>query len=398
MTGGVHDGRPFLRAGLVDSFGLAFGWTVFLLHATIRQGVASAALYQCAMFVGVAASAPFSRWASARLGGRPLIRRLAASEATTRAGIFLLVVVRAPVGATAAVVVAMNVLAWTGYAAMRAEVAGSDVGSSALTRYALRVAASEAAAAAAATLLPMRSTGALLVAAAVYVAALGPTWWVAGQARNQPVVGPAVDPAGRRVLARRCTGGGVVMLVAGGPALMGTVLSFHYFGRVGVLVSATSFAVGSLLSPRLGAAVAGRERRRLARWSALGVLMAAGWIAAPFSLVALGLAQLVGGAAQTAFEGGMDTDLTEQFGGMAPTAVLAYGTAARALGGAVTLAVLPTLLDHVPLAGLAAVTTTLLVAGTALVRSSRDGRAVVAGTVAAAVVGPEPPRGATTGR
>jgi hypothetical protein len=276
----------------------------------------------------------------------------------------------------------MNVFAWTGYAAMRAEVVAADAAPAALTRYALRVAASEAAAAAAATLLPMHSTGALLAAGAVYVGALVPTWVVAGGAVNRPVPGRADrsgagrDP-GRRDLARRCTSGGLIMFVAAGPSLMATVLSYHWYGRVGVLVSATSFAVGSLLSPRLATALGRRERRRLARWSAFGVVMAGGWVVAPLGVIGLGLAQLASGAAQTAFEGGMDTDLAEHGGTGPATATLAYGSAARALGGAAAVAILPTALRAVPLGALAAGGAGLLVVVAAVVRTSRAGRAAL---------------------
>ena len=62
---------------MIDSTGLAFGWTVFILAVTARQGLAAAAAYQAAMLVGVALSAPFTRWVTARLDGRALLRGLA---------------------------------------------------------------------------------------------------------------------------------------------------------------------------------------------------------------------------------------------------------------------------------------------------------------------------------
>jgi hypothetical protein len=170
------------------------------------------------------------------------------------------------------------------------------------------------------------------------------------------------------------------MFLAAGPSLMATVLSFHWYGRAGVLVSATSFSIGSLLSPRLAAAFARRERRLLARWAAFGVVMAGGWVAAPLSLIGLGLAQLASGAAQTAFEGGMDTDLAEHGGAEPATATLAYGSAARALGGAAAVAALPTVLGVVPLAALAAGGAGLLVAVAAVTRSSRVSRAALLGS------------------
>ena len=62
-----------LAAGLIDSAGLAFGWTVFILAVTARQGLAAAATYQAAMLVGVALSAPFTRWVTARVDRRALL-------------------------------------------------------------------------------------------------------------------------------------------------------------------------------------------------------------------------------------------------------------------------------------------------------------------------------------
>ena len=54
--------RELLFSGVVDSFGMALGWTVFVLLATARGGLAEAALYNAAMLAGVVLSAPVTGW------------------------------------------------------------------------------------------------------------------------------------------------------------------------------------------------------------------------------------------------------------------------------------------------------------------------------------------------
>ena len=68
--------RLLLTAGIVDSTGLAFGWTVFLLAITDRHGLDAAALQASAMLVGVAASAPFSAWLAPRLSPQAVLLSL----------------------------------------------------------------------------------------------------------------------------------------------------------------------------------------------------------------------------------------------------------------------------------------------------------------------------------
>jgi hypothetical protein len=58
-----------MAAGCIDSFGLAFGWTVFNLEAVYRYGLAAAALFNAAMLVGVALSAPASGQLTSRFAG-----------------------------------------------------------------------------------------------------------------------------------------------------------------------------------------------------------------------------------------------------------------------------------------------------------------------------------------
>jgi hypothetical protein len=85
-------------------------------------------------------------------------------------------------------VAASNVVAWTGYAGMRAEVAAADPRGVAMTWYMVAVAAIEAAGTATAALLPTAPTGVvsgwLLVGViACYGGVLVPTWLVAAGAR-----------------------------------------------------------------------------------------------------------------------------------------------------------------------------------------------------------------------
>ncbi len=111
------------------------------------------------MLVGIALSAPATAFLSARLDGRRLLRRTAVVEAALRVAMFLLLLGGAPIGLIAGVVLLTNVVAWTGYAGMRAEVAAVDSRASAMTRYAVCIAAIEAVGVATAALLPVGGRG-----------------------------------------------------------------------------------------------------------------------------------------------------------------------------------------------------------------------------------------------
>ena len=65
--------RGLLVAGLIDSFGLALGWTVFTLLAISKGGLAAAGLYNAAMLIGVMLSAPVTGWLASRMRGRTLL-------------------------------------------------------------------------------------------------------------------------------------------------------------------------------------------------------------------------------------------------------------------------------------------------------------------------------------
>jgi Pyridoxal-dependent decarboxylase, pyridoxal binding domain len=179
-------------------------------------------------------------------------------------------------------VAATNVVAWTGYAGMRAEVAAADPRGAAMTWYMVAVAAIEAAGTATAALLPTGPTGLVsgtLLAAviAAYGACLLPTWLVAAGAqvgRAQPAAHPTLRgsqwvprrtrsgprggdpvlgrgprwgsvvqrPGGRRristasyrpgPLAGLLASGGLVMLLGSGPTLLAAALATLTFTRL----------------------------------------------------------------------------------------------------------------------------------------------------------------------
>jgi hypothetical protein len=104
-------------------------------------------------------SAPAAARLSARLDGRALLRVTVVTEAALRVGTFVLLLAGTPLVAVAAAVAASNVVAWTGYAGMRAEVAAADPRGAAMTWYMVAVAAIEAAGTATAALLPRGPDG-----------------------------------------------------------------------------------------------------------------------------------------------------------------------------------------------------------------------------------------------
>src|SRR5215218_9803 len=236
----------------------------------------------------VALSAPVAARLSARLDGRALLRSTAATEAALRVGTFALLLAGAPLPVVAAAVAASNVVAWTGYAGMRAEVAAADPRGAAMTWYMVAVAAIEAAGTATAALLPRGPdglvTGSLLFAVITcYGACLLPTWLVAGGARvgrveavgraengagvgsvalpragvqaAPPVGVQAAPPAGPLAgaltgpLAGLLASGGLVMLLGSGPTLLAVGLAAELHGTRWVAGSALAFAAGSLLAP-----------------------------------------------------------------------------------------------------------------------------------------------------
>jgi hypothetical protein len=433
--------RRLIAAALVDSFGLSLGWTVFSLEVVRAHGLAGLGLTNAAMLVGVALSAPAAARLSGRLDGRTLLRATAVTEAALRVGTFALLVAGAPLAVVAVAVAASNVVAWTGYAGMRAEVAAADPRGAAMTWYMVAVAAIEAAGTATAALLPAgpdgRVGGGLLAAiVAAYGACLLPTWLVAGGAvvpRAQPVSrpaqpvsrpaqpvsrpvprrthsvprrthsitrAPATGPVLRRVprwgsLAQRPAGrrslstvhpngllasGGLVMLAGSGPTLLAVGLAAELHGTRWVAGSALAFALGSLLAP---AAVARLERRALptaVTWPALGVGMVAGWSVAAWHPAALLAAQLCSGMCMSALEGDMDARVAARAGpGRGVTADLAAAAALRAFGSAAAVALAPRVITGSGVGALAVALVTALLAVMVVTLAWHRGRSGLAG-------------------
>jgi hypothetical protein len=370
--------RRLIATALADSFGLSLGWTVFSLHVVRGHGLAGLGLCNAAMLVGVALSAPVAARLSARLDGRALLRVTCVTEAALRVGTFILLLTGVPLAVVAAAVAASNVVAWTGYAGMRAEVAAADPRGVAMTWYMVTVAAIEAAGTATAALLPtapagLVSGGLLVAVIACYGGVLVPTWLVAAGARvprAQPVTRsrprrihsvPRRVPRWGSVALRRkerrrtstapdrsgpLTGllasGGLVMLLGSGPTLLAVGLAAELHGTRWVAGSALAFAGGSLLAPF---AVTRLERHAVPpsiAWPALGVGMAAGWTFAAWHPLALLAAQLLSGMCMSALEGDMDARIAASNaapGGV--TAGLASAAALRAFGSAAAVALVP---------------------------------------------------------
>jgi hypothetical protein len=394
--------RRLIATALVDSFGLSLGWTVFSLHVVRGHGLAGLGLCNAAMLCGVALSAPAAARLSARLDGRALLRVTAVAEAALRVGTFVLLLAGTPLVVVAAAVAASNVVAWTGYAGMRAEVAAADPRGAAMTWYMVAVAAIEAAGTATAALLPRAPdglvTGPLLSAVITcYGACLLPTWLVAGGARvgraeavgrveNGAGVGAvalpragiqaasparvqAVPPAGPLAgaltgpLAGLLASGGLVMLLGSGPTLLAVGLAAELHGTRWVAGSALAFAAGSLLAPL---SVARLERRALppaVAWPALGVGMVAGWAFAAWRPAALLAAQFLSGMCMSALEGDMDARVAA--GNPSPQGVttsLATAAALRAFGSAAAVALAPRIISEAGINGLSVALVTLLLA------------------------------------
>jgi hypothetical protein len=341
--------RALMGAGLVDSFGLSLGWTVFNLYAVTTQGLTALGIYNAAMLVGIALSAPATAFASARLDGRRLLQSTAVVEAALRVGMFLLLLAGAPIGLIAGVVLVTNVVAWTGYAGMRAEVAAVDSRASAMTRYAVCIAAIEAVGMATAALLPVGPdgvvSGALLIAViVVYAAALGPTLVVARGAlvRRAPAVGKArrLRPPAPALLGT----GFLVMMLASGPTFLAVGLAAELHGRTWVAAAAIAFTLGSLAAPRLATLVERLPVPAPTAWALLGLGMIAGWMVAPWHAAGLLAAQALAGVSLTALEGTMDAKVASDPRRSDVTAGLAWAAAARALGGSAAVGLTPAMI------------------------------------------------------
>jgi hypothetical protein len=336
--------RDLIAAALVDSFGLSLGWTVFSLQVVDTHGLVALGMCTAAMLVGVALSAPATARLSSRLDGRALLRVTASTEAVLRVGTFALLLARAPLPMLAITVVATNVVAWTGYAGMRAEVAAADPRGAAMTWYMVAVAAIEAAGIATAALLPIGpgntvSGGLLLGVIVFYGASLLPTWQIARNARVSRQR-PQRATARRRPIAL-LAGGALVMLLGSGPTLLAVGLAAELHGTRWVAGSALAFAFGSLLAPM---SVARFEREALPpsiMWPALGVGMVAGWTLVPWHPAGLLAAQFLAGLCMSALEGDMDARVAAVGTDRGVTAGLASAAALRAFGSAAAVGLVP---------------------------------------------------------
>ena len=408
--------RRLIATALVDSFGLSLGWTVFSLHVVRGHGLAGLGLCNAAMLIGVALSAPVATRLSARLDGRALLRVTCVTESGLRVGTFALLLTGAPLPLVAAAVAVSNVVAWTGYAGMRAEVAAADPRGAAMTWYMVAVAAIEAAGTATAALLPtgrqgLVSGGLLVGVIACYGGVLLPTWLVAAGARvpralpvarsaprlthsflrRVPRWGSVADRAeGRRrvstaprfgPLTGLLASGGLVMLLGSGPTLLAVGLAAELHGTRWVAGSALAFALGSLLAPF---AVARLERHAVPSsiaWPALGVGMAAGWTFAAWHPLALLAAQLLSGMCMSALEGDMDARVAASDASpRGVTANLATAAALRAFGSAAAVALTPRVVAETGIGWLGAALATGL-AALALSRLARRWSRSAAGRV-----------------
>ena len=339
--------RELVGTGLIDSFGLSLGWTVLVLTAVTRGGVAEAAIYNAAMLIGIVVSAPVTGWLARRFMGRTLLRGTGIVELTLRIGLLVGVVTGLPTPIVAVGVMVMYAAAWAGYAAMRAEVTVVDSRPRAMTKYAFTTGAVEAAGIGVAALLPVGADGhptgwLLAVVLAAYGGSLLPTIFSARRARVTAAVRSGTRPSPRLpVSVTTLAVGGGVMLLASGPSLLAVPLTTELHGRAWVAAGAVAFSLGCLVSPIAVEAV-GRlpALLRLPLW---GMAMLVGWILVPVLPAAVLAAQFLSGLAMTAFEGDMDSRVAERAPSTEVTRALAYSSAVRAMGSALAVRALPSI-------------------------------------------------------
>src|SRR6266511_1205180 len=366
-----------LFTGLLDSFGMTLGWTVFSLLALQAHGLAGVGAYSAAMLVGVALSAPATAWLSPRLGAGALLRTTSGVEAALRVASFALLLAGAPVAVVAGVVVVMYASGLACYAGMRAEVsAASPPGrvAATMTLFVTAILAVEAGGVASAALLPGEPPGTagglLLGVVAFYGLSPLSVWLVARGAR----VGRAPRRGARRGRARAwppLLAGALIMLVGSGPALLAVGLAAELYGSRWVAGAALAFTAGALLAPW---AVALLERWRLpasVTWPAWGAGMLLGWVVAPRHVAGLILAQVLAGLCVAAFEGSMDAFVAARQARAHLTGSLAASEAVRALGSAAAVATLPEVVGARSIAGFSGVASATLLAATVVAVAAR---------------------------
>ncbi len=262
----------------------------------------------------------------------------------------------------------MNITAWTGYAGMRAEVAAIRPETSALTWYGTGVASIEAVGAGLAALVALvadiSSTRVLVVVAGVYLLGLLPTVVVAGGSPVQRAVrahvhGRRRTPSWRTQGSWPVAGGVLLMFAASGPTLLSVGLAAELHGPGAVALVAAAFTLGALAAP----AISWHVRRRRANgplvWVLCAVGMIVGWVAAPWSVALMMLAQAASGLCMTALEGLLDTSIATRSADEV-TGALARATAGRALGSAAAVALLPAAVAGVGLTSVMLAVTGLL--------------------------------------
>jgi hypothetical protein len=131
------------------------------------------------------------------------------------------------------------------------------------------------------------------------------------------------------------------MGVVAGPTLLYVVLADRFHGRGSVAVAAVAFTVGSLLASPASALVERLRPRVSERLPIWACGMVVGWVLAPWHIAGLAIAQLLSGVSFTAFEGTMDAAAAGDSEDGILTAGLAEASAARALGGAASVRLVP---------------------------------------------------------
>lgn len=377
--------RRIMAAGAVDSFGLAFGWTTFNLLAVLRYGLSTTGSLNAAMFCGVALSAPAAGWLTAHLEGRSVLLVTAAAESILRGLTLSLLFWGAPVPVVASCVLVTSVLAWTGYAGMRAEVALASRQAGSMTRYVALALTAEAMGASAAALLPVARTGSgpvIAMVALVYGLSLIPTCLVASSARVR--VRPVATERPRRLRRRwPLAAGALLMVLCSGPTLLYVGLTARLYSRTAVATAALAFALGSLTAPSAVRVIARWKTQPTVTWPLWGAGMIVGWTLAPWNLAGLIAAQFLSGVALTSFEGTMDFVLAGDPADGEATRALAQGSAARAVGSAAAVRLVPFASGRQALSGLAGTSAFLALAG-GLAVACRPGAGLVGETPAPA--------------
>jgi hypothetical protein len=361
-----------VTVGLIDSFGMTLGWTVFSLLVLRAHGLAGLGTCSAAMLVGVALSAPATAWLSPRLGAGALLRVTSTVEGLLRVASFVLLLGGAPVAGLAAVVVVMFTAGLSGYAGMRAEVSAAsrpDRAAATMTLFVVAILAVEAAGIASAALLPGEPPGTggelLRGVVAFYGASSFPIWLVARGAR----VGRAPRRTARHRRAHASlplAAGAVIMLLGSGPALLAVGLAAELYGSRWVAGSALAFTAGALVAPW---AVGLVERLRLpaaVTWPAWGTGMLVGWSLAQAHVAGLLAAQVLAGLCIAAFEGSMDAHIAARQARGHLMGSLAASEAMRALGSAAAVAALPAYVGTNSIAAFSGVTSMVLLAITVL--------------------------------